>query len=406
MSYTVDRRTVLKSATAAGVATALAGCSGGGGGSEADARVGVLQPATGDLGNLGAPIQDAGALPGVQLADTDYEIDIRREDTETTPEVGIERAQALADAGYPSVTGAASSGVTIAVAEDVFFEEEVVGISPASTSPDITPMNGEYLLRTAPTDALQSQAAAQVGFEDEGLESASTMYVNNDYGQGLSDAFVSAYEDLGGEVLTTEAFEKEQSSYDSVLSSVLADDPDMLYVIGYPASGEQIFRNFYENYDSGSTTILVSDGLQDDALPGNVDNAMTNVLGTAPAAVGPGRDTFDQLFEDEYGSEPGVFTAQAYDATVVHILAQLQADELSGSAVSEQIRAVANPEGEVIEPDSLVDGLEMAANGDEIQYQGASSAVEFDENGDLRAATFDVFEFSEGGYDVTQQIDL
>ena len=396
----------MKSATAAGVATALAGCSGGGGGSEADARVGVLQPATGDLGNLGAPIQDAGALPGVQLADTDYEIDIRREDTETTPEVGIERAQALADAGYPSVTGAASSGVTIAVAEDVFFEEEVVGISPASTSPDITPMNGEYLLRTAPTDALQSQAAAQVGFEDEGLESASTMYVNNDYGQGLSDAFVSAYEDLGGEVLTTEAFEKEQSSYDSVLSSVLADDPDMLYVIGYPASGEQIFRNFYENYDSGSTTILVSDGLQDDALPGNVDNAMTNVLGTAPAAVGPGRDTFDQLFEDEYGSEPGVFTAQAYDATVVHILAQLQADELSGSAVSEQIRAVANPEGEVIEPDSLVDGLEMAANGDEIQYQGASSAVEFDENGDLRAATFDVFEFSEGGYDVTQQIDL
>jgi len=288
----------------------------------------------------------------------------------------------------------------------VFFPEEVVGISPASTSPDITPMNGDYLLRTAPTDALQGVVAAELAFEDEGLETASTLYVNNDYGQGLSDAFVESYEDLGGEVFETEAFEQEQSSYDSVLDSVLADDPDMLYVIGYPASGEQIFRDFYENYDAESTTILVSDGLQDNSLPGNVDNPMTNVLGTAPAAVGPGRDFFDDLFEDEYGSEPGVFTAQAYDATAVHILAQLRADELSGSAVSEQIREVANPGGEVIEPDSLADGLDMAANGDEIQYQGASGTVEFDENGDLSAASFDIFEFSDEGYSVTDQLNL
>jgi ABC-type branched-subunit amino acid transport system substrate-binding protein len=191
-----------------------------------------------------------------------------------------------------------------------------------------------------------------------------------------------------------------------VLDSVLADDPDMLYVIGYPASGEQIFRDFYENYDPEATTVLVSDGLQDNALPGNVDNPMSNVIGTAPAATGPGRETFDQLFENEYGSEPGVFTAQAYDATAVHILAQLRADELTGPAVSEQIRAVANPGGEVIQPDSLADGLEMAANGDEIQYQGASGAVEFDENGDLSAASFDVFEFSAEGYEVTDQVDL
>ena len=286
------------------------------------------------------------------------------------------------------------------------FPEEVVGISPASTSPAITDMPGQYLLRTAPTDALQGVVASQLAYEDEGLESASTLYVNNDYGQGLSDAFADSFGELGGEIFATEAFEPEQASYDSVLDSVLADDPDMLYVIGYPASGEQIFRDFYENYDPEATTVLVSDGLQDNALPGNVDNPMSNVIGTAPAATGPGRETFDQLFEDEYGSEPGVFTAQAYDATAVHILAQLRADELTGPAVSEQIRAVANPGGEVIQPDSLADGLEMAANGDEIQYQGASGAVEFDENGDLSAASFDVFEFSAEGYEVTDQVDL
>ena len=403
----LNRRTVLKATGAAGIATLAAGCVGDDGDDEMTAMVGVLQPATGDLGDLGEPIQNAGALPGLQLEDegVDYDIDIRREDTETEPDVGIERAQALVDAGYPSITGAASSGVTIAVAQDVYFPEEVVGISPASTSPDITDMDGDYLLRTCPTDALQGIVAANRALDD-GLETASTFYLNNDYGQGLNDAFVENYEGDGGEVFEQSAFEAEQPSYDSELESVLADEPDLLYIVGYPDSGEQIFRDFYENHDPDDTVVMVADGMQSHDLPGDVDNPMTNVVGTAPAAEGPGRDTFDALFEDEFGSSPGVFTAQAYDATAIHILAQLRAGELSGPAISEQVREVANPGGEVVTPDTLADGLDMAAAGDEIEYQGASSAVEFDDNGDLAAGVFDLFEFDADGYTVTDQIEL
>jgi len=407
MTMNLNRRTVLKATGAAGIATLAAGCVGDDGDDEMTAMVGVLQPATGDLGDLGEPIQNAGALPGLQLEDegVDYDIDIRREDTETEPDVGIERAQALVDAGYPSITGAASSGVTIAVAQDVYFPEEVVGISPASTSPDITDMDGDYLLRTCPTDALQGIVAANLALDD-GLETASTFYLNNDYGQGLNDAFVENYEGDGGEVFEQSAFEAEQPSYDSELESVLADEPDLLYIVGYPDSGEQIFRDFYENHDPDDTVVMVADGMQSHDLPGDVDNPMTNVVGTAPAAEGPGRDTFDALFEDEFGSSPGVFTAQAYDATAIHILAQLRAGELSGPAISEQVREVANPGGEVVTPDTLADGLDMAAAGDEIEYQGASSAVEFDDNGDLAAGVFDLFEFDADGYTVTDQIEL
>ena len=407
MTREINRRTVLKAAGAAGVATMAAGCLGDDDDADPDAMVGVLQPATGDLGDLGGPIQDAGALPGIQLEDEGvaYEIDIRREDTETEPDVGIERAQALVDAGYPSITGAASSAVTIAVAQDIYFPEEVVGISPASTSPDITDMDGDYLLRTCPTDALQGVVAAEFAY-GEGFETASTFYLNNDYGQGLNDSFVESYEGEGGEVFVESAFEPEQPSYDSELETVLEDEPDLLYVVGYPDSGEQIFRDFYENHDPEDTTVMVADGMQSHDLPGDVDNPMTNVLGTAPAAAGPGRDTFDDLYEGEYGASPGVFTAQAYDATAVHILAQLRAGELSGPAVSEQVREVAQNGGEVITPDTLADGLDLAADGEEIEYQGASSDVEFDDNGDLAAGVFDLFEFDADGYTVTDQIEL
>ncbi|GAB7089801.1 ABC transporter substrate-binding protein [Halorubrum luteum] len=407
MSHKLNRRTVLKGLGAAGVTAGIAGCADDDNG-EADAMVGVLQPATGDLGDLGSPIQDAGALPGLQLEDegVPYEIDIRREDTETEPEVGIERAQALVDAGYPSITGAASSGVTIAVAQDIYLPEEVVGISPASTSPDITDIEGRYLLRTCPTDALQGVAAANLAYEDRGLETASTFYLNNDYGEGLNDSFVANFEDVGGEVFEESAFEAEQPSYDSELEVVLGDDPDLLYVVGYPDSGEQIFRDFYENFDADDTVVMVADGMQSNSLPGDVDNPMENVIGTAPAAVGPDRETFDELYEAEYGRDPGVFNAQAYDATAVHLLAQFRADELSGPAVADEVREVANPGGEVVTPSTLADGLEMAADGEEIQYQGASSEIVFDENGDLDAATFDIFEFDMDGYTVTEQFEL
>lgn len=420
MSYKLTRRDVVRGLGAGGTAATVAGCLGDANGDdvagqqgeepdedEPDARVGVLQPATGDLGDLGAPIQDAGVLPAIQLEDegAPYTIDIRREDTETEPEVGIERAQALVDAGYPSITGAAASGVTIPVAADVCIPEEVVLISPASTSPEMTNMDGDYVLRTTPSDALQGAATAQIAYEDLGIESAAVFFLNNDYGQGLNDAFADSFTDLGGDITEQVAFEPEQPSYDSELEIVFADDPDSVYIIAYPDSGEQIFRDYYENFDEGET-ILADAGLQSHDLPADVDNPMEDVVGTAPAAVGPDRETFDDLYEAEFGVSPTVFTAHAYDATAVHLLAQLRADELTGPAVSEQIREIANPGGEIVTPETLADGLEMAEDGQEIQYHGAASEVVFDENGDLEAASFNVFEFDFDGYTVVDQIDL
>ncbi len=400
----LSRRRVLAGIGATG-ALSVAGCLGED--VDADAMVGTLLPVTGDLGDLGAPIRDAAILPETQLEDegVEFTIDIRQEDTETEPEVGISGAQALVDAGYPSITGAASSSVTIAVAEDVYMPNEVVGISPASTSPEITDMDGDYLLRTCPSDAWQGDVMADIA-ADEGVETAATFFLNNDYGQGLNDSFVESFEDeFDGEILEEVAFEPEQPSYDSELESALGDEPELLMIVGYPDSGEQIFRDFYADFDDG-TTIMVPDGLQSNDLPGDVDNPMENVLGTAPSAVGPGNDAFTELYEDEYGTDPGVFNAQAYDATAIHILAQLSADDLSGSAVSDQIREIANPNGEVVDPENLAEGLEMAANGTEIEYQGASGEVVFDEDGDLEAVTYDIFEFDMDGYDVIEQYEF
>jgi ABC-type branched-subunit amino acid transport system substrate-binding protein len=376
------------------------GNDGSGGGGRA-IKVGVLQPTTGDLASVGKPIQQAALLPARQLqnANIGFSIETQIEDTQTDPQAGISAAQALVDAGFPAITGAASSETTIQVAKNVTIPNQVVLTSPASTSPDITNLqdNG-YVYRTPPSDALQGEVLAQVASQRVNASSVSVLYVNNSYGQALADSFVQAF---GGNVPAQVSFEKAQSSYTSKLQKAMAPNPDGLLVIGYPESGNQLFRDFYSNY-SRETTILVTDGLRAPELPGDVGQSMTNVVGTAPVAAGPAQQFFTQLFKEEFGNEPGVFTSQAYDATAVQILANAAAGENTGSAVKENMDRVANPGGTKVTPKNLAEGIGMAANGDDINYQGASSSVNFDENGDMESVGYEIFSYTESG-DIEQQ---
>ena len=381
--------------------------SGGGGGRTV--RLGILMPETGDLASVGQPIRDGALLPAIQLegSDAPITVDTQVEDTATDPQQGIQAANALVNAGYPMVTGPASSGVNLQVSQQVFIPNSVVGCSPSSTSPNVTGLNDEdFIFRTAPSDALQGQVMAQVADETLGNSTASTMYVNNDYGQALSESFVSSFrDDHSGSINEEVAFEKEKGSYTSEIETALSDSPSLLVIIGYPASGIQIFRDFYADFADSDVDILVTDGLKDPTLPDEVGNEMANVTGTAPLASGPGRDFYDQLYEEEFGEAPGVFTAQAYDASAVMILANTYAGENSGTAVRDAMREVANPEGETMGPGDLPEAVEMAANGEAINYAGASSSVNFDENGDMVAVSYEYFGFNTSMENNIEQLD-
>ncbi len=171
--------------------------------------------------------------------------------------------------------------------------------------------------------------------------------------------------------------------------------PELLLVIGYPESGIQLFRDYYGMTD-GEQDVLVPDGLRDGSLPGQVGNEMANVTGTAPAAGGPNQEAFTGMFEEEYGAAPGVFTSQSYDSVALLLLANAAAGENSGAAIRDQLRRVANPEGTTYGPSEFVDAMAAAAAGENVNYQGASSATNFNEAGDPASAAYAVWEFADG----------
>jgi branched-chain amino acid transport system substrate-binding protein len=72
-----------------------------------------------------------------------------------------------------------------------------------------------------------------------------------------------------------------------------------------------------------------------------------------------------------------------YDCVVTAALSIATADEFTGSALQETVRDVTRPEGEeVFTFDEAMEVLGEDGTADDIDYQGVSGPIDFDENGD------------------------
>ncbi|MCI0510557.1 amino acid/amide ABC transporter substrate-binding protein (HAAT family) [Chromohalobacter marismortui] len=365
-------------------------------------KIGVLVPLTGDLQSYGEP-----ALKAAQLAAKEInaaggvmgeDVQIASGDTQTSPQPGVAAAQKLVNIeGVDAIFGALSSGVTIPVAQSVSKPEQIPQISSASTSPVITSLDdGDFLFRTVPSDAFQGVALSEVT-QEKGYDNVSIIYINNDYGKGLADAFTKAYEKAGGTVSASVAYEQGQAAYRGELQQAANDAAEALVLIGYPENGQTILRQaleggFFRNF-------VFTDGMK---APELVDNLGAQYLegsvGTVPQARAdsPGAQHFSSAYESEYGAlPPKPYLDTAYDAFYLLSLAAQAAGTTYSVAIRDQLRAVANPPGEQVGPGEFEKAVKLLEAGKEIDYQGAAGSVNFDANGDV-PGTFGEWTFKDG----------
>jgi ABC-type branched-subunit amino acid transport system substrate-binding protein len=301
------------------------------------------------------------------------------------------------------VSGPLTSEATIQVTEEVYRPREVVCCTPGSTAPAITTLNDDgYTFRVISSDAFQGRALAQVADQRVGASSVSILYVNDAYGQALNRTFTEAFEERGGTVQSSASIAQEQSSYSSKLATAMEGDPDALFVVAFPGSAVQLLRDFYDSYGT-DTPIIGPDSLRDPELPDQVGQSLTNVIGVSSIAAGPGNDTVAQLYQDEYGEDTPPFFSYAYDSAAVLVLANAAAGENDGPTVRDQMQPIANPGGTEVTPGNFAEGVAMAADGEEVQYRGASSDVDFDENGDMKSVNYAIYRYTES--DEIEDID-
>lgn len=427
----IGRRRFIKATGAAGV-VGLSGCLGGDGdggtsptGTDAPVtttsgmqartiQLGTILPVSGEFGAIGQTMEDAARL-AFDLVDEGSDaltVDAQFGDTQSDPGKAIDGAENLANAGVPAVVGAATTGAFLQTAQQVFIPSDIAMCSPSATAVSITSLDDKDLaFRTAPSDAFQGRVMAQYATDELGASTASTLAINDAYGTGLANTFASSFEEMGGTVQTQVSYETGQASYSSRISQAVEDDPDLLVLVAKGgATSIQLLKDYYSDFDA-DRDIMTVDGMNTARIPNEVGRPLENITGTAPTTSGPARDTFDSMYKDAYDNSPGPFNGQTFDATAVELLANARAGENSGPAIAAEMRAVANAADGAMEvtPDNLAAGVEAAAAGDPVNYQGAASPVEFDENGDLVAGTFGIWKYApdtESGFEIITEIDV
>ncbi len=365
-------------------------------------KIGALLPITGDLQAYGTA-----SLNGVKLAVDEInnqggvlggKLAVVVGDSQTKPQAGISAAQRLVSIDNVfGIVGAMSSGVTIPTAQSVTDSAGVALISPASTSPKITGLNdNDYLFRTVPSDAFQGVALAQVVSEN-GLSNVATMYINNDYGQGLSDAFTAAFEKRGGSVSAAVAYDPGNASYRGEIARAAAHGAQALALIGYPENGITILKQAIEGgyfrkfiFTDGMKSPKVISGVGAAYLDGSIGTA-AEALSTTPAAT-----LFRNAYNQKYGElPPQPYIDTAYDAVYVLAMALEKAGSNNPTAVRNELRFVANPPGTQILPTQWSKAKQAIDSGQDVNYTGASGPINFDSHGDV-SGTFAYWDIKNG----------
>ncbi len=286
-----------------------------------------------------------------------------------------------------AVVGASCSGGTNSMVQAVTIPSGVVSISDSATAPSISELEDDDLVfRTAASDAYQGTALAELAW-DEGFRNLAVTYANDDYNAGIAEVFVARFEELGGTITANQVHEPEKASYRSEVQTVSQGEPDGLALFAYyGGSGITIIRNALET--GAFDKFLGADGMYDSAVLEQIggENLAGRVWFTS-AASDPENESyprFAEAYTEETGFDPGApYATQGYDAAFLLALAVEKAGAAERDKISEALRAVANPPGEVIRVGEWEKAKALIAEGEEINYEGASGSVDFDENGDV-----------------------
>ena len=353
-------------------------------------KIGALMPMTGDLQAYGESCYTGVKLAVEQINEgggvLGSTVEIRLGDTQTKPQPGIDAAQKLVSVeNVSAIVGALSSGVTIPVASSVTSKANIVQISPASTSPVITGLaDNDFLFRSVPSDAFQGVALAEL-VEEIGFKNVATLYVNNDYGEGLAVSFKNAFVKKGGTVSQNLAYEPGNASYRGELSKAASEGAEALNLIGYPENGITILRQALE--EGLFKKFIFSDGLKAPEIISAIGAEYLNgSSGTAPQALSdtPSAKNYLSAYKDRFGEvPPKPFIDTSYDAAFVLGLAIEKAGSTDGMKIRDALRQVANAPGEKILPGEWAKALKLLAAGKDIDYVGASGSLDFDKTGDV-----------------------
>jgi branched-chain amino acid transport system substrate-binding protein len=311
------------------------------GDARADVKLGVFGPITGPSAAFGAQLKN-----GAEQAVADInasggilgqKIVLSVGDDVSDPKQGVSVANKFVGDGVKFVVGAFNSGVSIPSSE-VFQENGILQITPASTNPNFTERGLTNVFRTCGRDDQQGKVAADYILKNFKGKKIAIVHDKTTYGKGLADE-MRKYMNAGGmkEVLY-EGVNTGEKDYSAVVSKIKASGADLLYWGGLHTEGGLIVRQMR---DQGvQAPLMGGDGITSAefsaiAGPGSEGTLMT--YGPDPTKK-PAAAAVVKAFEAKK-INPEAYTLYSYAAVQVYKQAAEQAKSLDTKKVGEAMHS-------------------------------------------------------------------
>ncbi|UBU16988.1 ABC transporter substrate-binding protein [Nonomuraea gerenzanensis] len=356
--------------------------------------LGTVLPQTGSLAYLGPPmfggvdlarkeINEAGGVLGKPVAKFDTD------SGDTTTNIASQSVDKLLTQKVDAIVGAASSSVSESIIDKI-TRAKVVQFSPANTSDKFTTIKDDGLyFRTAPPDKLQGRVLGDLVVAD-GNDTIGILAMQDSYGSGLADQVTKTAEEGGGKVVERVDYDPKAADFSADVAKIKAANPKGIVLIGFEETSKVVQE-------------LVKQGLTSDRhkwymVDGNMSNTnfvkapkgtLDGVKGTLPGAEAPGAFQ-ERLLQVNPEITEYTYAAESYDAVTLLALAAEAAKSDAGPAIAGKLVEVSKGGTKCTGFKECVD---LVRAGTDIDYDGVSGPVDFNDVGDPSVATIGVYQY-------------
>lgn len=334
---------------------------------------------------------------------------------------GLEQVKALKEQGIDIIIGPEYSSVVLEIAPNYTIDNNMLVVSFSATNPEISHLDDNNLVwRTCPSDIYQGQIGAEYCYSDLGYDEIAILCMDNPWSIGLSNAFKSNFESLGGNVSVYEIFpgmDGDQGSlydFSPHLDVVFDDKPDLVYMACFSTEFSKItndiaLRGYFS--DDYRPILFSNDGpYTNNLLVNSHIDILEGTLGTFPGLSlnQANYKSFYDAYEEKWEFAPSSFSANAYDALYVVAYAILKSggktepEEIA--KYLQEVSGIAGTDQTVINVNEFAKASEIIKNGGSIDYNGASGNIDFDDNGDPSSGTYLIWSVENNEYVTKEEI--
>lgn len=305
---------------------------------ESEITIGWIGVLTGEAAPYGVAVRKGTELSVEEVNNSGgihgRKIKVVYEDDQADPKTGIAAMNKLISTYHPPVIIQAAASSVMLANIPIAQSNKIVYISP-SCSNDKIKDGGEYIYRIWPSDSYQGIFIAKYAYSKIKIANAGILYINNDFGVGLKNAFKEEFTRLGGKVVIEETFNPDASDMRTQLQKITRARPEIVFIPSHVKETARVLRQaretgaklqFIADAASFSPELLKDAGnAADDLIVTNLD---WDVHSNDSLIVG-----FVSAFRKKFNESPDIYSGAGYDCLRVVAEGLRRAREVNSDSV-------------------------------------------------------------------------